>query len=118
MKPLFTAICCAIFFHSFSLIAQIYPKREKKLFEIVFRQIENTHYQPAIINNDFSKNVFNDYLNRLDPDKIFFTNTDYQDFKEFETKLDDYFTKKDLTFFYFSYDRIIKRMWEVKEYFS
>ncbi|WP_310554371.1 carboxy terminal-processing peptidase [Flavobacterium sp.] len=93
---------------------EIDPKQEKKLLELITLVLKKTHYNPANLNDDFSKSLFNDYIIELDPGKLFFLESDIKEFKKFETKLDNQIKNKDLTFFYLTYDRIMMRMQEAK----
>lgn len=77
--------------------------------------LQSKHYSPAAIDNDFSKAVFKDYIDYIDPNKFFLTDADIQEFEEYETQLDDLIKANDLTFFYFTFDRIMMRMKEGRE---
>jgi carboxyl-terminal processing protease len=56
------------------------------------------HYSPATIDDAFSKGVYKDYVQALDPSKRFFLQSDIDEFSKFETELDDQLINKDLTF--------------------
>ncbi len=51
--------------------------------------LEQGHYDPKKIDDQFSKEVFKKYLEDLDPDKYIFYKKDIEDFKKYETKIDD-----------------------------
>jgi carboxyl-terminal processing protease len=51
--------------------------------------LEEGHYSPKKINDDFSKQVLKKFLEDLDGDKNIFLQKDIDGFKKFETKLDD-----------------------------
>ena len=57
------------------------------------------HYNPALIDDAFSKGIYKDYIEALDPSKRFFLQTDIDEFSKFETQLDDQLLNKDLSFF-------------------
>ena len=65
------------------------PEKEAILMELLTYVIQNGHYNPAKINDEFSKKAFNDYLNNIDPNKRFFTQTDVDNFKKFELEIDE-----------------------------
>jgi len=94
------------------------PEKGKMLLELLTFVIEKGHYNPAKIDDTFSKGVYKDYLNALDPSKRFFLQSDIDEFAKYETKIDDEILNKDLTFFDLTYNRLMKRMDESKEYYK
>jgi carboxyl-terminal processing protease len=51
--------------------------------------LETEHYSPRKIDDDFSKDVFKEYLKALDPEKNIFLKSDIYALRVHETKLDD-----------------------------
>jgi len=94
------------------------PEKDKLLIELLAFVIEKGHYNPAAIDDAFSKGVYKDYLNALDPSKRFFLQSDFDEFAKYETKIDDFIREKDLTFFDLTYARLMKRMDESKSYYK
>jgi carboxyl-terminal processing protease len=94
------------------------PEKDKLLIELLTFVIEKGHYNPANIDDTFSKGVYKDYLNALDPSKRFFLQSDIDEFSKYETQIDDFIREKDLTFFDLTYTRLIKRMDESKSYYK
>lgn len=83
--------------------------KDKVLIELITYVIEQGHYDMRTIDNDFSKHVYNEFLESLDPMKRHFTKKDLKDFKEHKTKIDDQIKEKDISFFNLVYDRYIER---------
>ena len=94
------------------------PEKDKMLIELLTFVIEKGHYNPAKIDDTFSKGVYKDFLNALDPSKRFFLQSDIDEFVKYETQIDDEINNKDLTFFDLTYSRLMKRMEESKEYYK
>ena len=94
------------------------PEKDKMLLELLTFVIEKGHYSPATIDDTFSKGIYKDYIEALDPSKRFFLQSDIDEFSKFETQLDDQLKNKDLTFFNLTYDRLMKRMDEGKKLYS
>ena len=94
------------------------PEKDKLLIELLTFVIEKGHYNPAAIDDAFSKGVYKDYLNALDPSKRFFLQSDIQEFSSYETKLDEQIKDKDLTFFDLTYNRLMQRMEQSKSYYK
>lgn len=94
------------------------PEKDKMLLEILAFVIEKGHYSPIAIDDTFSKGVYKDYLDALDPAKRFFLQSDIDEFAKYETQIDDQIKDKDLTFFELTYNRLMKRMEECKSYYK
>jgi len=94
------------------------PEKDKMLIELLTFVIEKGHYNPAKIDDAFSKGIYKDYINALDPSKRFFLQTDIDEFAKYETQIDDQIVNKDLTFFDLTYSRLMKRMEESKDYYK
>lgn len=61
----------------------------QRLVAAIGSLLEQEHYSPKPINDAFSKEVYNKYLNDLDGEKILFLQSDIKEFKKFETTIDD-----------------------------
>ena len=94
------------------------PEKDKLLLELLTFVIERGHYNPATIDDEFSKGVYKDYITALDPSKRFFLQADIDEFAVYETQLDDQIRDKDLSFFNLTYDRLLKRIEESKTFYT
>ena len=94
------------------------PEKDKMLLELLTFVIEKGHYSPATIDDTFSKGIYKDYIQALDPSKRFFLQSDIDEFSKFETELDDQLLNRDLTFFNLTYDRLMTRMEEGKKLYK
>jgi len=63
--------------------------QQQKLLNTVGALLEQQHYSPQKINDEFSKKIFKAYLSQLDGDKSIFTSADVNTVKKFETTIDD-----------------------------
>lgn len=63
--------------------------QQQKLLNTVGALLEQQHYSPQKINDDFSRKIFTAYLNQLDGDKSIFTSTDVNAVKKYKTTIDD-----------------------------
>lgn len=61
----------------------------QRLLNAIGSLLEEGHYSPKLINDDFSKEVYKKYLNELDGEKLLFTQADINSLKKYETTLDD-----------------------------
>mgnify|MGYP001580405912 FL=1 len=88
------------------------PDKDKLLIDLITYVLQKGHYQTKEINDEFSKNVFEDFVIALDPLNRYFLAYDIEDFKIYENEIDDQMKNKDLTFFNLVYDRLMERMEE------
>ena len=88
--------------------------------QTIIKNVRNTltymHYRPQLINDDFSEEVFNSYMERLDPDKRYLLQSDYEEFKKDIHNLDDYFNNQDSRFYHATIDTLFKRFEETQAY--
>ncbi len=90
------------------------PEKDQLLLELVTYILENTHYNPAKIDDKFSATVYKEYLKALDPMKRYFLQSDIDEFSKYEYLIDDMIQLKELSFFDLTYERITQRMNEAK----
>src|ERR1700733_14094197 len=62
------------------------PTRYEKILRNVGEMLEDIHYSPKDINDDFSKDIFKKYLGEVDAEKNVFLHSDIDDLRRFETK--------------------------------
>ena len=94
------------------------PEKDKLLIELLTFVLEKGHYSPTTMDDEFSKGVYKDYIEALDPSKRFFLQADIDEFSKYELELDDQLLNKDLTFFDLTYTRLIQRIEESKSIYK
>jgi len=100
---------------SFQSLSKEDPK-DKILITILKYVLTQGHYQPQEINDSFSKNIYDEFLDRLDHSKLYFLQSDIDEFSEFRTQIDDQIKSGDLSFFFLVYNRLMERTEESMEY--
>ena len=90
------------------------PNKDKLLIELLKYVLEKGHYQSQDINDQLSLKVFNSYLEMIDPQKKYFLDSDFKEFKKYEKLIDDQWLSYDLTFFNITHDRLVQRINEVE----
>ncbi|MEA1876686.1 MAG: carboxy terminal-processing peptidase [Bacteroidota bacterium] len=93
-------------------------EKEVYLTEAITQFLSLRHYEPVDINDDFSKKVFDLYLERLDYNKRYLFGDDVRELNKYESKLDDEYLARSFDFFNLSSKLIQKRLLETKEYFT
>lgn len=53
------------------------------------------HYSPKTLDDNYSARIFEEYLETLDPNKVFFTQQDIAEFEPYRYKLDDLLKRRD-----------------------
>ena len=88
------------------------PDRDKLLMQLITYVLEEGHYSPKELNDDFSEKVFASYLDQLDPFKRYFYASDIKEFEAYKDKIDDQLKSYDLTFFNLTHERLLERITE------
>lgn len=94
------------------------PDKDRILIDLISYVLSKGHYDAKDINDDFSKNVFVDYIDALDPLKRYFYESDIEEFKKFETLIDDQIRDKEIDFFNLTYERLQQRMIEARSLYK
>ncbi|MBV1887666.1 MAG: carboxy terminal-processing peptidase, partial [Urechidicola sp.] len=89
-------------------------EKDKLLVQIITYVLEQGHFEPKDMNDEFSANVYDDYLNQLDPFKRYFYESDIKEFSSFKNELDNQLMEYDLSFFNLTHERLLERMEESK----
>lgn len=94
----------------------------KSKFSRVLRNVgillEEGHYSPKKLNDDFSRLAFNKFQEELDGDKNIFLQSDIEGFKKFANRLDDEIRGSELQSFFAVYDVYQQRVAEVAELYK
>lgn len=93
------------------------PEKEAFLIGVLNFVLQNAHYHPAEINDEFSEKVYNNYLKVLDGNKRYLLQSDIDGFKKYETLLDDNFKEQRIDFFNETYPIFKNRINEAKTYY-
>ena len=92
--------------------------KDKLLLDLITYVLEKGHYEPKDLNDSFSSNVFDDFIDILDPTKRYFLESDIRDFEKYRFMIDDEIKNTEITFFNVVYQRLKKRMGEAEEIYK
>ncbi len=95
---------------------QIAEDKETAILQSSRRVIDYAHYHPAVMNDEFSEQVFDEFIKNLDPSKRFFTQTDIDSLNIFRDKIDDQIYDLSLDFYKKAYEIIKERQEEAMQY--
>lgn len=90
------------------------PDKDKLLIQLITYLLDQGHFNPKDINDDFSANVFADYLNNIDPFKRYFYASDIKEFEAYKNMIDDQIKAYDVSFFNLTHERLLQRIAESK----
>lgn len=97
-------------FGSFFNEEQPQPEREKVIQSTVLNILNQAHFDPKVLNDEFSKEAFNVFLEYIDGRKRFFTQEDIMLLKVYELQIDDQATQGSLEFFDLAISLLEKRI--------
>ncbi|MCP9236962.1 carboxy terminal-processing peptidase [Lewinella sp. JB7] len=95
----------------FALIAAVRPATTPPgdapsiILKTMLANLQNYHYQPTDIDDDFSERVYDHYLNDLDGARLFFTQEDIEVFAPYRTRIDDESKAGEYTFYDLAQER-------------
>lgn len=93
------------------------PENDEDKMRTIMVSVKNTlsflHFNAVPINDAYSVQVFDKYMESLDPEKRIFLKSDIQEFRKHQKLLDDYLNNGDLTFFNLSLKRMFQRQAEI-----
>ena len=94
------------------------PDKDKLLIEVISYVMQRGHYDPKDIDNTFSEHVFDNFIQGIDGQHRFFLQSDINNLKRFRYEIDDQIKRADISFFNMTYDKLLTRMGQVKEFYS
>ncbi|NQZ44370.1 MAG: carboxy terminal-processing peptidase [Flavobacteriaceae bacterium] len=92
--------------------------KDKLLLDLISYVLEKGHYEPKDINDRFSANVYEDFIDIIDPTKRYFLASDIREFEQYKYQIDDQIKNTDISFFNLVYQRLMKRMDEAKAIYA
>ena len=93
-------------------------EKDKILVGLITQTLQVYHYKNIEIDDDFSKNVYNTYIEYLDYGKRFLLKSDIRKLNKYEHKIDDEISARTFNFFELSFEIINDRIEEVEQYYK
>lgn len=94
------------------------PEKDKVLIYVLKNILTRGHFVVKDMNDDFSEQVFNSFINGLDPSKRYFTQQDLKEFSKYKYQIDNQLLQDDLSFYKLVYDRFIEKIKNAKSYYG
>ena len=92
--------------------------KDKLLVELISFVLDRKHYDPKIIDDDFSKSVYDDYIKAIDPQKRFLLKSDIEKFDQYQFLIDDQIKSSSTDFFNLTYETLISRVNDVESFYK
>ncbi len=103
---------------AFKTYSDTQQDKEKIISELVINGLEYAHYNNNQIDDEFSKRVYNSYIEGLDYTKKFLLKEDIEQLKKYETLIDDELRNNSNEFLELSDAIITKRIGEAEVYYK
>lgn len=94
------------------------PGKYSKILTTVGEIIEQVHYSPKKIDDNFSKLIYKKFFETLDPDKDIFLKEDLNGLRKYENRIDDEIHGDSVRYFYAVNDLFKKRVTEAHEIYK
>ncbi|GAB5539892.1 MAG: carboxy terminal-processing peptidase [Salibacteraceae bacterium] len=91
--------------------------KDKLLLNVLIKSLENSHYEPKSVNDEFSEGAFGLYLERLDFSKRFLLKQDVEKLRAYEHLIDDQLNAQEFKLFDESWEILQIRLKEAQEYY-
>lgn len=85
-------------------------KQDRLVVQMVCTFLQQGHLARPEIGDELSRRLFQRFFKDLDPAKLYFLKADVDEFKKYETQLDDMLLEGDLSFAYKVYERFVTRL--------
>ena len=94
------------------------PNKDRLLVDLVSFVLDKLHYDPKIINDDFSVKVYDEFIEAIDSQKRFLLETDIEMLSKYRLLIDDQINSSDITFFNTAYEVLINRISDVEGFYG
>ncbi len=97
---------------------QVSPAKQKAIIAAVNECVKEEHFQPKAMDDNFSGDVFNLFLQRLDYNKKFFLQSDIDELKKYKSKIDDEINNPSTEFFDATMNIFKQRVKDVEQFYK
>lgn len=116
--PVLISVALIGLFLAYSCKGNDQPGKYEKIFRQVTEMLQDNHFSPRKIDDNFSKMIFRKFLENIDPDKNIFLQSDIRELRKYESKIDDELQGAPITFFKAVSSLYDKRMQESSIYYK
>ncbi len=107
--------CLAAFSLIVSATRALEPEKDQgTIARITSNIFSKEHYKQHFLDNEISKQLFDEYFKTLDPSKLYLTQEDIHVFDKYRTELDNRLLDGDVTFAFEAYSYLLKKAEECR----
>ncbi|MGZ3863987.1 MAG: carboxy terminal-processing peptidase [Bacteroidia bacterium] len=114
-KPFLITVALALL--SFTTVRYFFSKNQV-ILDIVMSGLNNAHYEPKKIDDNFSEKFFDLYVKTLDRNKMFLMQADVDNMAKYKTKVDDQIQNETFELFDLSAELITRRISEKESWYK
>ncbi len=92
--------------------------KEALIVQLVSTGLLQAHFEPKALNDEFSEQMFDYYLDGIDPGKRFLLKSDVEGWASYRYQLDDQIRNAEYTFFDSSYETLMMRVGQAKSIYK
>ena len=94
------------------------PEKDKVLISVLNYMLTRGHYVQKDLNDEFSKHVFTNFIDGLDPSKRYFTKDDIKEFSKYKYQIDNQLKESDIAFYNLVYNRFLSKIKNAQKYYG
>ncbi|MCI2228988.1 carboxy terminal-processing peptidase [Polaribacter sp. MSW13] len=94
------------------------PEKDKVLIYVLKNILTRGHFVIKEMNDDFSEQVYKDFIDGLDPSKRYFTQKDLKEFSMYKYEIDNQLLNDDVSFYNLVYGRFLEKIKDAKSYYT
>jgi carboxyl-terminal processing protease len=94
------------------------PEKDKVIISVLNYMLTRGHFVEKDLNDIFSVQVFNSFIDGLDPSKRYFTQKDIKIFSEYKYQIDNQLKDSDITFYKLVYGKFLSKVKSAKQYYG
>ncbi len=94
------------------------PEKDKILIYVLKNILTRGHFVVKDMNDNFSEQVFNSFIDGLDPNKRYFTQKDIKKFSKYKYEIDNQLLKDDVSFYNLVYSNFLSKIKNAESYYT
>lgn len=94
------------------------PEKDKVLISVLNYMLTRGHFVEKQLDDNFSEQVFESFIDGLDPSKRYFTQEDIRTFSKYKFRIDNQLKESDLSFYNAVYGMFLEKIKSAKDFYG